>query len=61
MTISFAEPTEVRGTVKLYTQNSRLVAEYDIPPQTVDYQIRVASLPGGTYSLAGHGGRAAVE
>jgi len=51
VTVSFAQPTEVRGTLRLYTQNNRLVAEYVIPPQTTDYPVRVAGLPPGTYLL----------
>ncbi|MBK6621239.1 MAG: T9SS type A sorting domain-containing protein [Saprospirales bacterium] len=51
VTISFARPTEVRGTARLYTQNNRLAAEYTIPPQTTDYPVRVAGLPAGIYVL----------
>ncbi|MBK6621233.1 MAG: T9SS type A sorting domain-containing protein [Saprospirales bacterium] len=50
-TLSFAEPTKVRGTVQILHENGRLMAEYDIPPQTQDYQIRLAPLASGTYLL----------
>ena len=51
VTISFAEPTTVRGIVRMYSQQNRLVAEHVIPPHTTDYPLRVAQLPAGTYIL----------
>ncbi|MBK7338346.1 MAG: T9SS type A sorting domain-containing protein [Saprospirales bacterium] len=51
VTISFAEPTTVRGIVRMYSQQNRLVAEHVIPPHTTDYPLRVAQFPAGTYIL----------
>ena len=51
VTIGFAEPTEARGTVRLFTQNRRFLAEYPIAPQSTEYSLRVSTLPSGTYIL----------
>ncbi|MBK7410248.1 MAG: T9SS type A sorting domain-containing protein [Saprospirales bacterium] len=50
-TISFAEPTEVRGTLQLLTGNGRLLVEHVIPIHTTAYEVRVATVPPGTYML----------
>jgi hypothetical protein len=50
-TISFAQPTEARGWLRLLNGNGRLLAEHSIPVGTTDYQLRVAQLPAGTYLL----------
>ncbi|MCB9282989.1 MAG: T9SS type A sorting domain-containing protein [Lewinellaceae bacterium] len=51
VTVAFSEQTDVRGMVQLFDQNGRKVGEYSVPPGTVDYQVRVAQLPSGTYLL----------
>ncbi|MCB9282988.1 MAG: T9SS type A sorting domain-containing protein [Lewinellaceae bacterium] len=51
VTIAFSEPTESRGSVKLLTQNNRLIVEQVIAPQTTEHQLRVAPVPSGTYIL----------
>jgi hypothetical protein len=51
VTVAFAEPLEVRGTIQLFNQNGRLVAEDVIAPGTSEHSIRVAYLPAGTYVL----------
>ncbi len=51
VTISFTEPTEVRGTVQLFNQQGRLVAEQPIPPRTTEQVLRVSNLSAGMYIL----------
>ncbi|MBK6904859.1 MAG: T9SS type A sorting domain-containing protein [Saprospirales bacterium] len=50
-TISFSEPTEVQGLVRVYTQNNRFVLERVIPIHTTDYVLPLAQLPGEAYIL----------
>ncbi|MBK6619323.1 MAG: T9SS type A sorting domain-containing protein [Saprospirales bacterium] len=50
-TISFSEPTEVQGLVRVYTQNNRFVLERVIPIHTSDYVLPLAQLPGEAYIL----------
>jgi hypothetical protein len=51
VTVAFTEPLEVRGTIQLFNQNSRLVAEETLAPGTSEHTLRVAYLPAGTYVL----------
>jgi hypothetical protein len=51
VTVAFAEPLEKRGTLQLFNQNGRLVAEEVLAPGTSEHTIRVAYLPAGTYVM----------
>jgi hypothetical protein len=50
-TISFGQPTESRGWLRLLNGNGRLLAEQVIPVGTAQHQLRVAQFPAGTYLL----------
>ncbi|MCB9282992.1 MAG: T9SS type A sorting domain-containing protein [Lewinellaceae bacterium] len=51
VTISFAQPTERRGSAQLLTASGRLLVEQVIPLNTVDFELRVAPYPAGVYWL----------
>jgi hypothetical protein len=51
LTVSFGEPTAVRGRLQVLSPQGRLIAEHVIAPQTRAYELRVADLAPGMYMI----------
>jgi hypothetical protein len=51
LTVSFGEPTAVRGRLQVLSPQGRLIAEHVIAPQTRAYELRVSDLAPGMYML----------